>query len=68
LIIFEGNVLPFDVFVVVFFLFKFENMMNEELLEILIGIVDTQLFETVALEIFKTKNVQNAQAKAMMCE
>ena len=54
---------PIDMFVIVFFLFEFEYMMNEELLKIFIGIVDTQLFETISLEIFETEYVQNAETK-----
>ena len=61
LIIFEGDVLPVDVLVVVFFLFEFENVMNEELLQILVRIIDAQLFETVVLKILKTENIQNAE-------
>ena len=50
-------------FVVIFFLFEFEDVMNEELLKILIGIVDAQLFETIALEILETKDIQDTEAK-----
>ena len=63
LIIFEGDVLPLDVFVVVFFLFEFEDMMNEELLEILIGIVDAQLFEAIPLEVLEPEDIQDAETE-----
>ena len=63
LIVFEGNVFPIDVFVVVLLLFEFEDVMNEELLEILIGVIDAQLFETVALEVLEAEDVQDAEAR-----
>lgn len=52
--------LPIYAFVIVFFLFQFEYMLNEELLEILVGIVDAKLFETVMIEIFEAENIQYA--------
>ena len=63
LIIFEGDVLPIDVFVVVFLLFEFEDVMDEELLEILIGVVDAKLFETIPLEVLESEDVQDAETK-----
>lgn len=38
--------LPTDIFLIVFFLFQLKNMPNKELLQILICIIDTKLFET----------------------
>lgn len=40
LIIFEGNMLPIDMLVIVLFLFELEDMMDEKLLQILVRIVD----------------------------
>jgi hypothetical protein len=37
-----------------------EDVLNEELLEVLIGVVDAELFETVRLEIFESENVQHS--------
>ena len=34
--------------------------MVEELLEFLVGVVDTELFKTVQIENFETRNVQNS--------
>jgi hypothetical protein len=41
---------PFDSFALVFFLFQHKHVMVKELLQLFIGKVDTQLFETVKLE------------------
>jgi len=38
--------LPTDSFFVVFFLFQFENVPDEKLLQILVRKIDTELFET----------------------
>jgi hypothetical protein len=38
--------LPVDTLTCVFLLFKLKNMPNKELLQVLIGIVDAQLFKT----------------------
>jgi hypothetical protein len=37
-----------------------EDVLNEELLKVLIGVVDAELFETVRLEVFESENVQHA--------
>ena len=34
-----------------------KDMLDKELLEIFIGIVDTELFKTVCLKVFKSKNI-----------
>lgn len=54
---------PIDMFIVVFFLFEFEDMMYEKLLKIFIGIIYAQLFETIPLEIFKTEYIQNTKTR-----
>jgi hypothetical protein len=51
LVINELNVAPVNTLVVVFFLFEFENVLHEELLKILIGVVDAKLLKAL---IFKT--------------
>ena len=63
LIVFEGDVFPIDMFVVVLLLFEFEDVMNEELLQVLVGVVDAQLLETVALEVLEAEDVQDAETK-----
>merc|ERR1712066_1021408 len=50
--------LPVDTFFFVFFLFKDEHMVVEELLEFFVGEVDAQLFESVEAKNFKTGNIQ----------
>jgi hypothetical protein len=37
-----------------------EDVLNEELLKVLIGVVDAELFETVRLEVFESENVQHS--------
>lgn len=46
LVVCELDVLPADVLQVVLFLLQFEDMANKELLQVLIGKVDAQLFKT----------------------
>lgn len=46
LIVGELDVLPVDVFQVVLLLFDFENVANEELLQVLICKIDAQLLKT----------------------
>ena len=48
----EINEIPLDAFLFVFFLFKNEHVMVEELLQLLICEVDTQLFKAVELWFF----------------
>ena len=45
----EINEGPLDTFTFVFFLFKYEHVVVEELLQFFIGEVDAQLFEGVEL-------------------
>jgi len=47
LIVNEFDVLPADIFLIVFLLFQLENVPHEELLQILVGVVDAKLFETI---------------------
>lgn len=46
LVVCELDVLPADVLQVVLFLLQFENVPYKELLQVLVGKVDTKLFET----------------------
>lgn len=45
LIINKLNVLPVDAFKIVLFLFQFENVLHKKLLQILIGIINTELLK-----------------------
>jgi len=46
----EVNELPLNAFLLVLFLFQHEHVMVEELLQTLVGVVDTQLLERVVLK------------------
>jgi hypothetical protein len=50
---------PVDLLAGIFFLFKFEHVVVEELLELLVGIVDTDLIEAVELEDFESGNIED---------
>lgn len=52
--------LPIYAFVIIFFLFQFEYMLNKELLEIFVGIIDTKLLKAVVIEILETEDIQYA--------
>jgi hypothetical protein len=45
----EVDELPVNVFLLVFLLFQDEHVVVEELLQTLVGVVDTQLLEAVVL-------------------
>lgn len=45
LVIDEFNVLPADVFLIILLLFQFEYVADEELLQILVGVIDAKLLE-----------------------
>lgn len=51
LVVRELDVLPADVLQVVLLLFQFEDVANKELLQVLVGKVDAQLFETTVKKI-----------------
>ncbi len=67
LIVNELDVVPVDRLVVVFLLFQLEDMLDEELLEIFVGIVDAELLEGVAVKVFEAENVQDADGVSFMC-
>jgi len=50
---------PFNTFSFVFFLFKDEHVVIEELLESLVGVVDAKLFESVKFENFETGDIED---------
>ncbi len=53
----ELDGLPLDALARVLVLFCSQNLLDENLLQLLVDVVDTQLLETVAIENFKTVNV-----------
>merc|ERR1712079_76813 len=53
------NVRPFKTLLDVLFLLKGEHVLVEELLELLVDIVDTDLLEAVVVEDLKTSNIQD---------
>jgi len=55
----EVDELPLDAFLLVLFLLEDEHVMVEELLQTLVGVVDTQLLERVVL---KTNIIINSSA------
>lgn len=66
LIVDEFYVLPIDSLVIVLLLLQFENVLYEELLQILVGIVDAELLETVVIEVLETKNVEHSDRTARL--
>lgn len=52
--------LPIYPFMIVLLLLQFEYMLNEELLEVLVGIVNAKLFETIVIEILEAEDIQYA--------
>ena len=50
---------PLDTFTLVLFLLQDKHMMVEELLQLLVGKVDTQLLKGIELENFETGNIEN---------
>jgi len=50
--------LPIDALVIILFLLQFEYMLNEKLLQILVGIINAKLLEAVVIEVFETKDIQ----------
>ena len=55
----EVDEFPVNTFLLVFFLFKNEHVVVEELLETFVSVVDAQLFEGVEVENFETSNIQD---------
>lgn len=53
LVVFEINVLPFNFLFGVLFLLQLKDVLVEEVLQCFIGIVDTQLFKAVVMEVLQ---------------
>ena len=58
LVVSEFNALPVDSFSLVLFLFHFENVSDEKLLQVFIRKVDAQLFEGVFAEILEAEDIE----------
>lgn len=56
--------LPIDALVIVLFLLQFEYMLNEKLLKILVGVIDTELFEAVVTKVLEAEDIQYAYSTA----
>lgn len=67
LVVLVVDVLPDNVFTGVLLLLQLENVLDEELLQLLVGVVDAQLFEAAAVQqirIFSRLNTQSPQQKS----
>ena len=53
--IFDGG--PFDLFSHIFFLFRLQSQLNEDLLQLFVDVVDAKLFKGVVLEYFETEDI-----------
>jgi hypothetical protein len=60
LIVDELDVLPVDAFVVVLLLFELEDVPHEELLQVLVGKIDAELFEAIVVEVLEAEDVQDS--------
>jgi len=49
LVVIKINVLPDYVFTSIFLLFKLEDVLHKELLKLLVGIIDAELFKAVGI-------------------
>ena len=58
LVISELDALPVDPFSLVLFLFHFENVSDEKLLQVFICEVDAQLLERVFAEVLEAENIE----------
>ena len=47
------------------YLLQFENVLVEVILELLVGVVDAELFKTVPLKVFKPKDVEDPDGQAL---
>lgn len=59
LVIDEINVFPRNPLRTISFLFHFENVLDEELLQMFVDIINAQLFKAVLVKILKAKYVEN---------
>ena len=60
LVVFKGDTLPFNTFLLVFLLLQSEHMLVELLLQLFIGVVNTELFERVLCKDLESKDIQDA--------
>lgn len=60
LVIDELNILPLNVLLDIFILLNLENMLIKLLLQLLVCVVDAQLFKGIYVEDFEAKNVEEA--------
>jgi hypothetical protein len=56
--------LPIDALVIVLLLLQLEYMLNEKLLEILVGVIDAKLFEAIVTKVLKAEDIQYAYSTA----
>jgi len=56
--------LPIDALVIVLLLLQLEYMLNKELLEILVGIIDAELFEAVVTKVLEAEDIQHTYSTA----
>lgn len=66
LIIVKFNHIPNDSLFEVLFLFQFEHMLIELLLQLLVGIINRKLFEGITDKCLKTVNVQDADETMLL--
>lgn len=50
--------LPIDALVIVLLLLQLEYMLHEKLLQILVRIIDAELFEAIVIEVLKAEDIQ----------
>ena len=55
----EVDVVPLDTFTRVLLLLEHEHVVVEELLQLLVGVVDEELFVSVGLEDLETSNIEH---------
>ena len=59
LVVTEADWIPLNFLLCVLRLLQLENVLVEEVLQVLVGVVDTQLFEAILLEILEPKDVED---------
>ena len=60
LVVTEADWIPLNLLFGVLRLLQLKNVLVEEVLQVLVGVVDAHLLKAVMLKIFKSKNVQNS--------
>ena len=65
LVVEEFNRLPLNALAGVLVLLRTQHLFDEYLLQLLVDVIDTQLFKTVALEYFKPVDVQHADIQPL---